>query len=258
MTYIFFALLSAAAAAAAACAAVRMYAVMPSGWLCEYGEEAGPAQESANRCRHRHAARIVIAVYLFLLLTNMHIRAADRQGSFCVIAGKLPESCDANAIISSIAYVLYFLLESVFLTAAALSDIDFCIIPDQMCAAAAASAVIYAAAAGSLKNAALGAAAGTALILVSAVSGRIISGREAFGTGDIKLMAACSAAVSAAERQDWLTAPVVFFSASVILSGIWFSLLLLFKKKKRTDALPMAPWIAVSALAVLAAGFGGS
>lgn len=237
MAYIFFAA-AAAAAYLAARLSVRLYLSLPSGWLCEYGEEAGVLQAKENRCRRKHLARAVITAVIFLLIQPLVWEA---------------DAAFANTWLSSIANSLYFITAAVILSSAALSDVDYCIIPDQTCAAAAALGVVYAAAAGSIKGAALGAVFTAGLIILSALLGRLVSGQESFGMGDIKLMAACGAIVSGAARGAWLTSAAVFFSMSVILSAVWFAVLMLFRKADLGTSRPMAPWIAVSALAVLSA-----
>ena len=237
MAYIFF-VAAAAASYLAARLSVRLYLSLPPAWLCEYGEEAGILQAKENRCRRKHLARAVITAVIFLLIQPLVWEA---------------DAAFANTWLSSIANSLYFITAAVILSSAALSDVDYCIIPDQTCAAAAALGVVYAAAAGSIKGAALGAVFTAGLIILSALLGRLVSGQESFGMGDIKLMAACGAIVSGAARGAWLTSAAVFFSMSVILSAVWFAVLMLFRKADLGTSRPMAPWIAVSALAVLSA-----
>ena len=292
MTYIFFAQISATAVAActAAFMAVSLYIALPAKWLCEYGEEAGPQHKKANRCRRKHLSRFAIMMYLFVMIfpmagacladygaagavDNVNTIFAERHSRSVILQsiseerpqpGEVTEyEADLKAerldhpalwICAGPAAVrlLYFVMISVLLAAAALSDIDYCIIPDQLSAGVAALAALYAAVCGSPAGAASGAAGAACLILLSALLGRIVSGQEAFGMGDVKLMAACGAAAGS-PGGDWMTASAVFFSASVISSAVWFALLLIFRKSEPGASHPMAPWIAASAAAVLSA-----
>lgn len=254
MAYIFFAA-AAAASYLAARLSVRLYLSLPPAWLCEYGEEAGILQAKENRCRRKHLARAVITAVIFLLIQPMVWEAEAAAGGCADAIGVLPvyDAALANTLLSPIVNSLYFVTIAVILSSAALSDVDYCIIPDQLSAAVAVLGSVYAASAGSIKGAALGAVFAAGLIILSALLGRMVSGQESFGMGDIKLMTACGTIVSGPARSAWLTSAAVFFSISVILSAVWFAVLMIFRKTDLRTSRPMAPWIAVSALAMLSA-----
>lgn len=87
----------------------------------------------------------------------------------------------------------------------------------------------------------LGAAAGLAVGWIVAIMGEKLFGKEAFGGGDIKLLAACGAYMGA-EGALW-----TLLLASFIGSGVSIALIAA-KKIRRSDYVPFGPFLAAGAL----------
>lgn len=78
-------------------------------------------------------------------------------------------------------------------------------------------------------------------MLLSALAGKWITGQEALGMGDVKLFAAAGLCLG---FRGTLTVLVL----SAVSSAIIFSILLAMKKVKRTDRLPLGPYICGAAI----------
>lgn len=74
------------------------------------------------------------------------------------------------------------------------------------------------------------------------------------GMGDVKLAASCGSLAGASGGPDmWSAAAGSVFVCSVLISAVWFSILLLLGKVRYGDARPMGTWIVLSTLLVIAA-----
>ena len=164
----------------------------------------------------------------------------------------------------------------VFLAAAAFSDMDYMIIPDQLLWAAAACALAGAcargcgdagglaafwggrahlaggsagflgewagAAAGRLAGAAMGAITGGGLMLISTALSSVFYGSGAIGAGDIKMMFVCGALAGSPEKA------VIVFAAAVMSSALFISAGIITGRLHSGSFVPMAPFIALAAV----------
>lgn len=222
----------AAAAAAALCtgpAAAAVYMRLPAGWLCDFDE--APCELHMPGFRGTFSRTAGAAFFVCVSLAAFAVYSA---------AGLYPWT--AAALIC--------------LAAAALSDIEYMIIPDQLLLAAAICALAAAGARGmteaasgvllytcgaSVKAAALGALAGGGLMLLSALAAAVFYGAGAIGTGDIKMLFVCGALAGSPERA------VMLFAASCFGSALFISVGIVAGRLRREAFIPMGPFIALAA-----------
>ena len=235
MTVLYF-LRSVALSFLTACIALLLYLKTPAGWLCEAGETPREEHAPERRCPHRKTSILLMtaATELACALSSQILR--------------LPAPDFRELLFLSAAAIILF--------PAALSDADYCIIPDQTCLAALLLAMLKDLSSSGLSGLASaisgGILCGTMTLLASWL-GRLMSGAESVGMGDVKLLTACGAlACSEAAPGLWMTAAGSVYIGSVLSSAVWFSALLLCRKAQYGDARPMGPWIVLSTLLVLA------
>lgn len=228
---------------------LAIYMRLPARWLCEYGEDPEPAHEPAHRCGGTPAGRRVRA-------------AAAASATLVCLALQaipvpfLPDVPASQGYSPAQAALLTIIL--ICLVVAALSDVDYLIIPDQIPAALLVLAVIRCAAVPAVSVAVMGAwsqapatfaegilqaLSGAALaagaMLLAALPSRLICGSGALGFGDIKLLAACGAVVGA-------SGALLMFVITVFSSAIFLAAGLVAGRFELRSAHPMAPWIAAA------------
>ena len=204
-------------------AAVNLYKMLPDKWVCEYGETPGPEYSAENRCRFGRKGFGVIL--LLSALTLMFTALRTDNSSFRSFTGNM----------------LFVSAVLVLLTAASLSDTDYMIIPDQICAAVAAAGIT----ANGVSGAFFGAASAGALMLLGTLAGKLFSGSESVGMGDLKLLTACGAVAGSTESGVFL------FCVSMLSSALFFAAGMLTGRIKYGDSCPLAPWISVSLIILL-------
>lgn len=142
-------------------------------------------------------------------------------------------------------------LLSVVLVMIALSDLKFCIIPDEFIIAGCVFALIAGLCSvfsgsgwqGRLSPA-FGAVIGAGVIFLINLLGRLIYKKDALGMGDLKLMAVVGIACGT-------VGTVYAFLAGILLAGIFFAVCILLKKTRRDSYLPLGPFLVLGALCVL-------
>ena len=218
-----------------------IYRRLPDHWLCEYGEAPSEIHRPEHRCANSKRTLLLLTAAVWMALLSVFIR---RTGGILDSAyGQWTE-------------LSYMMLMSLILLPSVLSDLDYLIIPDQTCAAAAAAAVLKVGLMDGFSGVTDAAAGGLTcgvLAWISAAVPSFLTGSESMGMGDLKLLTACGAAAAAsAEEGTGYMAGISVFSGAVLMSAVWFSLLLLLGKSCCGDARPMAPWIVFSALMSIA------
>lgn len=239
---------AAIAAAVVSLCAHRLYMAVPARWLCEFDE--APCEMHMSGFRGAGGAPECVGKAFAVLVAAFYVFAA---------AGV---SLWGGAAV-------------VFLAAAAFSDMDYMIIPDQMLWAAAVCALAGAcargfgdagglaalggrahlaggsagfwgmwagAAAGRLADAAMGAIAGGGLMLISTALSAVFYGSGAIGAGDIKMMIVCGALVGSSEKA------VMMFAAAVMSSALFISAGIIIRRLHSGSFIPMAPFIALAAV----------
>lgn len=231
---------------AAAVFAVQLYMTMPAGWLCEFDELPG----------------------------EIHMPGFRGAGGMLVRSTRILSVFLAAVYVFGVGGSVWGGVAVVFLAAAAFSDMDYMIIPDQMMWAAAACSLAAAceggwwADAGSIRGdmgcahfagcsaglfdgwtgpavadvlcTAEGALTGGGLMLISAVLSAVFYGAGAIGTGDIKMMLVCGALTGSPEEA------AVMFAAAIMSSALFITVGLLAGYLTSSSFVPMAPFIALA------------
>lgn len=197
-------------------AAVYIFNKIPPAWLCDYGEE--PSEELKDPYTQRvkgYPWKWVFSGFFAAALIRLVLY--DWQLSIAAL------------------FFCWALLE------AGIADKKYSIIPDQFIILLAISALGFIPAHQSMWQPLQGALLGGGVMLLSALVGRLISGQEALGMGDVKLFAAAGLCLG---FRGTLTVLVL----SAVSSAIIFSVLLAMKKVRRTDRLPLGPYICGAAI----------
>jgi prepilin signal peptidase PulO-like enzyme (type II secretory pathway) len=141
-------------------------------------------------------------------------------------------------------------LLSAVLVMIALSDLKFCIIPDELIIAGCLFALIAGLCSvfsGSIWQERLspvfGAAIGAGVIFLINLVGKLIYKKDALGMGDLKLMAVVGIACGT-------VGTVYAFLAGILLAGIFFTVCILLKRTRREEYLPLGPFLVLGALCV--------
>ncbi len=194
--------------------AVYMFNHMPAAWFCDYGEE--PSDELKDPYTQR--VKSTPWKYTFSML---------------FVAAGLYLVRDDWVYALAVLVILWLLLEM------SISDIKYRIVPDQLLvllAVSAAGVIQYR----SWQDMLYGAAAGFLIMGMTALLGKALYRRDAVGGGDIKLFSALGLLLG-------LRGVLFVFMLSALLSGAGLAYLLAKKKIKRTDTVPMVPFIAAAA-----------
>lgn len=203
----------------AGCGLVYVFNHMPYSWLCEYGEEKPEESDCQRLCGIPWKA----ALSCFFMVT----------GIYMVTLG-------GHDIVFAIPTLVCVWLLMII----AISDGKYMIIPDQFVLFLLLMAIAFLPFGFSLRSLLLGAAAGAGLMLVVAIAGYFVSGREALGFGDVKLMLAVGAVTG------FETCIGIMVVAS-ILSGLAFFIGLLRKKYTAKSLAPLGPYLAGVTIAAL-------
>lgn len=142
-------------------------------------------------------------------------------------------------------------LFSTVLVMITLSDIRYCIIPDELIIAGcilATVAVFPGILAGtdllSCLSPVFGAAVGAGIILAINLLGRILYKKDALGMGDLKLMSICGIVCGA-------SGTVIAMLAGIFAAGIWFGVGIALKRVRSESYLPLGPFLVFGTLFTL-------
>lgn len=194
--------------------AVYIFNRIPAEWLCDYGEK--PLEELLDRYSQR--VKSTPWKYVFTML-------------FVVLNIKLVTEDWRFGIAASIS--LWILLEI------AIADKKYKIIPDQMVMLLAVSAMGFVTFHDGFKDCLLGGVCGFGIMFAVALIGKLASGRESLGGGDIKLFTALGLICG-------FTGILVVYALTALIAGGHMVILLAMKKVKKGDAVPMAPYIGIA------------
>ena len=199
--------------------AVYLFNHMPAQWFCDYGER--PTEEMLDPYTQR--VKSYPWKYLFtMLFVVLNIKMVMDDWQFAV-AGLC---------------VIWLLLEM------AIADIKYRIVPDQLVLLLTICGVGFIPYLGSWKACLFGAAIGFGVMGGTALLGKLAYKRDTLGGGDIKLFTSLGL----------ITGPVgivVILVLTTLISSGHLVYLLAAKKIKRTDTVPMVPYIAVAATVYL-------
>lgn len=199
--------------------AVYFFNRMPAQWLCDYGQEPTEEMKDPYTQRVKSYPWKYIFTMVFLIL-NMKMFIDDWQFA---IGGLL---------------VIWLLLEM------AIADIKYRIIPDQLILLMTVCSICFIPYHGSWKACLLGAAIGFGVMAGTALLGKITYRRETLGGGDIKLFTSLGLIMGP-------VGIIATIALTTLLGASHLVWLLARKKIKRTDTVPMVPYIAVAATVYL-------
>lgn len=195
--------------------AVYFFNKMPGKWLVDYGQE--PDEELAHPTVQR--IRSYPWKYVFTI--------------FFVIIGIKMVMWDYRFAVAAIIAV-WLLLEM------AIADIKYRIVPDQLIMLLAVSAFGFIPFHNHWTDCIFGALIGFGVMFLVAFIGKLAYKKEAMGGGDIKLFAALGLVLGACGI-------IGVFIMSTIMSATHFVILMIMKKIKKDDTMPMVPYIAAAA-----------
>ena len=195
--------------------AVYFFNKMPAKWLCDYGEK--PAEELLDPYTQRvksYPWKFVLSM-LFIII-DIKLVMDDWQfaaAAFCAI---------------------WLLMEM------AIADLKYRIVPDQLVILLAVSALGFLPFHSSWQDCLFGGLAGFGIMGFTALLGKMAYRRETLGGGDIKLFASLGLILG-------FVGILTVFVLTTLISAAHMVWLLARKKLKRTDTVPMVPYIALAA-----------
>ena len=194
--------------------AVVVFNRMPAHWLCDYNVE--PSDELKQRDVQRIKSHPWKAFFsMVFVLCAIKLAVFDWQYAFAVIVS------------------LWTLL------IIAIADKKYMIIPDQFVILLAISAVGYVPYHDNFLDPLFGAILGSGCMLLIGIVGKFIFKRDALGFGDVKLFGAIGLIAG-------LVGTATILIMCSFLSCFHFAILLILKKIKRTDVMPLGPYIAIA------------
>ena len=206
----------------AGCGAVYILNHIPAAWLCDYGQEpTGVLAEPGAQRISGMPWKLVFSGFFAVC------------GAYIVTLGG-----------RGMAYAVPLLVCVWLLLMIAVADGKFMVIPDQFVVFLVLMSAAFLPFGARLLDMLKGAAVGAGLMLVVAIVGWLISGREALGFGDVKLMFAIGLCAG-------FNGTVAIMAAGSVLAGIWFAVGLLTRRLQKTDMLPLGPFLAGAAMAWL-------
>lgn len=197
-------------------AAVYVFNKIPANWLCDYGEE--PSEELKDPYRQR-----IKGIPWKWAFSGFFVAAAIRLLIF-----------DWKFALAGLAFS-WALLEI------AAADKKYSIVPDQFVILTGISAMGLIPYHETMLQPLWGAMLGGGAMLFSAVGGKLAFKKDSLGMGDVKLFAVIGLCLG---FQGTLTTLIL----STLSSACLFSILLLMKKAKRDDMLPLGPYICGAAI----------
>lgn len=196
--------------------AVYIFNKIPAKWLCDYGEE--PSEELKDPYTQR-----IKGVPWKWVFSGFFAAGAIRLAIF-----------DWKFALAGLAF-------SWALLVIAAADQKYGIIPDQFVILAGISAMGFIPYHQTMPQPLWGMLLGGGIMLASAAAGKLAFKKESLGMGDVKLFAAVGLCLG---FQGTLTT----LALSAISSAVVFSILVLRKKVKRDDTLPLGPYICGAAI----------
>ena len=194
--------------------AVYAFNHMPAQWLCDYGEV--PKEDKLQRQR-------------------INSRPWKALFSVLMVAGGVKLAAD------DFLFALPVMAEMWLLIIISIADAKYMIIPDQAVIALAICSVGLVNYHSNPLDMLYGAFCGGGVMLLMAFLGRLISGKEAMGFGDVKLMAALGFITG-------IRGIIAIIIGMSVISAMAFTVLIAMKKIKRTDSKPLGPYISAAAV----------
>ena len=184
--------------------AVYAFNHIPAQWLCDYGEV--PKEDKLQRQR-------------------INSRPWKALFSVLMVAGGVKLAADDFLFAMPVMAAMWLLI------IISIADAKYMIIPDQ-------AVINYHS---NPLDMLYGVLCGGGVMLLMALLGRLISGKEAMGFGDVKLMAALGFITG-------LKGIITVIIGMSVISAMAFTVLIAMKKIKRTDSKPLGPYISAAAV----------
>ena len=189
--------------------AVYAFNHIPAQWLCDYGEV--PKEDKLQRQR-------------------INSRPWKALFSVLMVAGGVKLAADDFLFAMPVMAAMWLLI------IISIADAKYMIIPDQAVIALAVCSVGFVNYHSNPLDMLYGVLCGGGVMLLMALLGRLISGKEAMGFGDVKLFACLGLALG-------LTGTVVVLIGASLLSGIGAAIAMASGRAKKDDAKPLGPYI---------------
>lgn len=196
--------------------AVYCFNHMPAQWFCDYGEK--PTEEMLDTYTQRvksYPWKFILT--MFFVVIDIKLVMDDWQfavGAVCAI---------------------WLLVEL------SMADLKYRIVPDQLVILLAVSALGFIPYHGSWTDCLWGGLTGFGIMGFTALLGKMTYRRETLGGGDIKLFASLGLI-------SGLTGILIIFALTALISGGHLVWLLVRKKIKKNDTVPMVPYIAIASV----------
>lgn len=197
-------------------AAVYIFNKIPPKWLCDYGQEPGPELKDPYTQRVKgYPWKWIFSAFF----TVGSIRLVFYHWIFALAA-----------------LVLCWALLEI-----ALADKKYGVIPDQFVILTVISSFGFIPYHENFLQPLWGALIGGGVMLFSALLGKLIFKKESLGFGDVKLFAAIGMSLG-------FRGTIAVLVMSAVISGLVFAVLLVARKIKRQDMLPLGPYICGAAI----------
>lgn len=198
---------------------------MPSRCFCDYDETPDERHSAPRVFYHKHGLISALVLAAAFALLSIRFGLGLTAIGLCVFCA--------------------------LLVMIALSDLRYCIIPDELIIAGCVAAVL-AVLPGVLSgdglwnrvDPALGCLAGAGFIFCINLVGRIVYHKDTLGMGDLKLMAICGIACG-------LRGIVIAALLGVFIAGLFFAIAIALKKLNREQYMPLGPFLVCGTIATL-------
>lgn len=197
-------------------AAVYVFNKVPVSWLCDYGQEPKGELADANRQRVKgYPWKLIFSAFFVAGLIRLAVY-------------------DVQFAIASLVFC-WALLEI------AIADKKYGIIPDQFVFLAAICAAGFVPFQTTMLQPVWGFLLGAGMMLLVALIGKLLFGRESLGFGDIKLFGAIGLALG-------FNGTLTVLILSSISSAVYLSVLMFRGKVKKSDMIPIGPCICAAGI----------
>lgn len=197
-------------------AGVYVFNKIPASWLVDYGETPDERLKDESGQRIKSNPWKFVFSMLFIVI-NIKLVMEDPLFFIC---------CSVSLWI---------------LTEISISDVLFGILPDQFLILLVITSVGFYPFIGSWKNMLFGLLTGFGMIMFIAVLGRIFYGKNTVGGGDIKLIGIIGLICG-------VSGVLLILALTSLISAGSAIFLIITKRKKRSDYIPMAPYISISVM----------
>ena len=189
---------------------------MPAKWFCDYDETPDERHQPPRMSRKQHIACAVILAFVFAAM-HLQFGAGVKGIALCLF-------CTVTVM-------------------TAMSDLKFCIIPDEFiiagCVLSVVAAMPHIFTAPGLMNKlspVFGAAIGAGIIWGINLLGRLLYKKDALGMGDLKLMVVCGIACGAGGA-------LIALAIGIIAAALFFAIGMITRRIRQGEYMPLGPFL---------------